>query len=100
MDIEIVTDSGDGYNVGWISADEWMLYSFDVEGPGLYDVFTRVARELWEGDVPSDFHIEIDGQDVSGTVTVPNTGGWQDWETVSDVIWLEAGAQMLDAFVL
>lgn len=29
------------------------------------------------------FHIEVDGANVTGTIAVPNTGGWQAWRTVS-----------------
>jgi hypothetical protein len=29
------------------------------------------------------FYIEIDGVNVSGTITVPNTTGWQKWQTVT-----------------
>jgi hypothetical protein len=28
-------------------------------------------------------HVEMDGANISGTVTIPNTGGWQNWTTVS-----------------
>jgi hypothetical protein len=28
-------------------------------------------------------HAEVDGTNISGTVTIPNTGGWQAWTTVS-----------------
>ena len=29
------------------------------------------------------FHAEIDGVNVTGSLTVPNTGGWQTWTTVT-----------------
>jgi carbohydrate binding protein with CBM6 domain len=27
-------------------------------------------------------HVEIDGINVTGSITVPNTGGWQTWTSV------------------
>jgi hypothetical protein len=34
-----------------------------------------------------------------GVVTVPNTGGWQNWQTVSITVNLQAGQQDLAIFV-
>ena len=31
----------------------------------------------------SPFHPEMDGADITGPISVPNTTGWQIWETVS-----------------
>jgi len=28
------------------------------------------------------FHVEVDGVDRTGPITVPDTGGWQAWQTV------------------
>ena len=36
--------------------------------------------------------VEIDGVDVTGTFVVPNTGGWQAWQTIrKEGIALQAG---------
>src|SRR5262249_22527479 len=29
------------------------------------------------------FHVEIDGVDKTGAIAVPDTGGWQVWQTIS-----------------
>jgi hypothetical protein len=42
------------------------------------------------------FHAEIDGANVTGSLTVPNTGGWQTWTTVSKSgINLSAGKHVI-----
>lgn len=28
-------------------------------------------------------HVEIDGVNITGSINIPNTGGWQTWETVT-----------------
>ena len=28
-------------------------------------------------------HLEVDGKNVTGTVSVPNTGSWTNWTTVT-----------------
>jgi N-acetylneuraminic acid mutarotase len=42
------------------------------------------------------FHMEIDGANVTGTMTVPNTGGWLNWQTVtSGAFQLSAGTHAM-----
>ena len=42
------------------------------------------------------FHLEVDGVNVTGTLSVPATGGWQVWQTVSRAgIALSSGPHQL-----
>ena len=42
------------------------------------------------------FHIEVDGIDKTGPLTIANTGGWQQWQTITKTgISLNAGAHVL-----
>jgi chitinase len=46
--------------------------------------------------VTDGFHLSnSSGTDLSGTVNVPNTGGWQTWATVTATVTLPAGTQTL-----
>src|SRR6516225_2269816 len=36
VDIETTTDTGGGYNVGWIAAGEWLQYTVNVATSGTY----------------------------------------------------------------
>ena len=40
------------------------------------------------------FHLEMNGVNVTGPLTVPDTGGWQNWQTVSATIPLVAEPQI------
>ena len=41
------------------------------------------------------FHIEVNGDDVSGPTDVPDTGGWDTWTTITiSGIALSAGQQV------
>ncbi len=91
VDIEACSDAGGGFNVGWMAGGEWLEYTVDVAVPGTYRVDLRVASQ----DTGGDFSIEFDGQNVSGGVSVPVTGGWQNWTTVSATFELAAGVQVL-----
>src|SRR4051812_3537388 len=91
VDIESTSDAGSGYDVGWTSAGEWLNYSVDVMSAGNYDVDVRVAS----GGVGGTFHIEVNGVDKTGRLTVPNTGGWQTWTTIRcPAIALSSGPQV------
>lgn len=89
VDIQPATEGG--FNIGWLCQDEWLEYTVHVQQAGLYQLDARVASLSTGGS----FHLESDGVDVSGTVLVPSTGGWQNWTTVSANIELEGGEQIL-----
>ncbi len=92
VDIEATTDSGGGYNVGWTAAGEWMKYTVNVTTSGTYTAAFRVASAQTGGT----FHLEVDGVNVTGTMTVPNTGGWQTWTTLTKTgLNLTAGQHIL-----
>jgi hypothetical protein len=40
-------------------------------------------------------HVEFNGVDKTGAMTIPNTGGWQVWTTISAPVTLEAGTQTM-----
>lgn len=69
---------GFGLNVGWTSPGEWLLYTVEILDEGDYLVEAQVA-------VPGtgSFHIEVDGVNVTGTIGVPDTGGWGSFTWVS-----------------
>jgi len=79
VDLEATTDTGTGYNVGWIQAGEWLEYTVNVTTAGTYSLQLRVAAT----STGKYFHVEMNGVNISGTVSVPNTGAWQNWQTVT-----------------
>jgi len=89
VDLESATEGA--YSVGWTSPGEWLNYSISVAASGTYLLETRVAS-FGEG---GRFHVEAGGQDVTGALTIPNTGGWQQWTTVSKVVTLAGGTQIM-----
>ena len=79
VDIENCSDVGGGYDVGFTNAGEWLKYTVNVEATGTYVFQARMATP----DSGNTFHVEVDGYNISGSVAVPVSGGWQTWETVS-----------------
>src|SRR5206468_7598262 len=43
VDIQATSDSGGGYNLGWVKANEWLNYTVAVAATGTYAVDVRVA---------------------------------------------------------
>ncbi len=79
VDIEICSDKEtNGFNVGWIEFGEWMIYTVEVDEESSYSMEFRVASN----DVGGKIQIELNGEVVNNSVLVPNTGGWQTWESI------------------
>jgi len=93
VDLEATTDAGGGDDLGWTAAGQWSTYTVNVATAGTYTVTFRVASESAISDA---FHIaNSSGTNLSGSVTVPDTGGWQTWADVTATVTLPAGTQTL-----
>jgi glucosylceramidase len=88
-DVDIETSASGGYDVGWVGPGEWLRYSVDVQRAGAYVVRFSVACPVPGGT----FHLEMNGTDVTGPLTVPNTGSWQSWQSVTATVNLQQGPQ-------
>jgi len=86
-DVDIISPYTDGYVVNNFETGEWLAYTIDVSQAGVYRLETLASSEF-EG---SRWHMEIDGVDVTGPVTVPNTGSWRTFE------WVGVGGVSLTA---
>jgi hypothetical protein len=92
-DVEPTT--GGGFNVGYIVANEWMEYTVNVAA-GNYKIDARVAAIA----SVNAFRVEMDGSTIA-TFTVPNTGGWQTWQTVTiNNVALTAGQKTMRIFAV
>ncbi len=89
VDIEVCTEGG--YNVGWTKTGEWLEYTVNIVETKTYLLESRVAA-ISSG---KKFHIEVDGQNISNQISVPNIGGWQNWETVTTTLSLNKGIRIL-----
>jgi uncharacterized protein involved in high-affinity Fe2+ transport len=93
VDLEATTDSGGGYDLGWTAAGQWFKYTVNVATAGTYALSLRLAAPTAVTNA-----LQIDnaaGTDLSGVITAPATGGYQDWTTVTANITLPAGVQTL-----
>jgi len=91
--VDVQASPGAGNDtIGWIDRGEWLSYSVRVARNGAYSVAAKVAT-IYSG---KSFHLEMDGRNVTGTIAVPNTQGWDRWTTVTVTgVSLNAGTQVL-----
>ncbi len=93
VDVETTTDTGGGYNVGYVVAGEWLEYTVNVAAAGTYDLKLRLARQPTGTSAMS---VAFGGIDKTGSLTVPSTGGWQTWTDVTKTgVSLSAGQQYM-----
>jgi hypothetical protein len=92
VDIQATSDSGGGYNIGWVAAGEWLKYTVTVSSSDTYALDLRVAQKGSGGT----FHVEVDGVDRTGALVAPNTGAWQSWQTLTRTgVSLNAGTHVV-----
>jgi hypothetical protein len=96
VDIKVTTDSSGTYNVKSVRATEWLAYTVNVAAAGTYSIDLRVASYGTGGTV----HVEIDGANVTGAWSLPDTGGWNNWQTATKTgVALPAGTHVLKLVV-
>lgn len=92
--LETTTDTGGGQNVANILNNTWLR--FDNLAPGTTGTIRfRIARPAGR----PDGRIEVRQDSITGTVlgsiAVPETGGWQTWETIEAALAPVAGKHSL-----
>lgn len=82
--------------VGWTFAGEWLKFTVDIKEAGDYKVKMRYG-------VPDacTFRLEFDGENKTGTVSVPGTGDWGIFKTAEfEVHGLQEGTQVMRFYLM
>ena len=91
VDVQGTNDAGAGYNLGWLASGEWTEYLVNVATTGSYDLDLRVAASSNNNTL----HVDFNGENKSGTITVNSTGSDQTWTTKTIRVNLTAGRQLM-----
>ncbi len=92
VDIEGRPDASNLHGIGWTRAGEWLLYTVDVKEAGTYTIEFPVASNKKGGS----FRLEFGGVDKTGSIPVPDTGGWTKLVVIrKEGVKLEAGLQVM-----
>jgi len=93
VDLETTSAPGGGNDIGWTAAGQWFRFTVNVAMAGTYNVTFEVASPA---GVTDGFHLSnSSGTNLTGSVNVPETGGYQEWTTVTATVTLPAGQQVL-----
>lgn len=88
--VDIYDRNGDGYHIGNALPGEWYEYTVNVESDGEYMMYVYLAS-LYGGGT---FQIKI-GDVESETLTAPNTYSALNTQTVSTILFLTSGEQIM-----
>ncbi len=84
-----------GYNISYVATNEWLKYTANVNLAGPYDILFRISTPYNN----KTLRLEVDGVNVTGSIAIPNTGGFQAWQTVTvPNMNLTAGVHVLRLF--
>jgi uncharacterized membrane protein YgcG len=90
-DVDLETSSEGGFDLGWTTPGEWLNYTVNVTSSGNRTVQLRVASPGG-----ATMHVGFNtASNVWKSVSIPATGGWQSWQTISVPVTLGPGVQQL-----
>ena len=93
--IQTEASTESGLNVSYIDAGDWLDYTVNVQTAGVYTAEFRVSSPY----AGTQLKLQKGAADLV-TVTNPNTGGWQSWQTVTASVNLTAGTQTLRIYAV
>ncbi len=84
--VELEDCAQGGKNVGYIEAGDWMSYAISVPQAMKYELTLDAASENGGGQI-----VFSCGGNTLGTLDIPATGGWQNWQQFKVTLELPAG---------
>jgi peptidoglycan/xylan/chitin deacetylase (PgdA/CDA1 family) len=92
VDVQTTTDTGGGFNIGFVQAGEFTEYTVNVTTAGNYKLELRVAATATGKTVD----VFMGSTLIANDMAVPNTGNYQTFATISvPSVTLSAGTQVL-----
>ena len=92
VDVQATTDTGGGFNIGYVQAGEYVDYTVNVTAAGNYKLELRVAATTTGKTVD----VLLGGTLIADNLAVPNTGNYQTFATINvPSVALTAGTKEL-----
>ncbi|WP_310397807.1 beta-1,3-glucanase family protein [Hymenobacter sp.] len=96
MVVEACSDAGGGQDMGFIDPGDYLVFNgVNFPTSGSYLIEYRVASGANGGTISADLNA---GGIQLGNTTIPGTGGWQNWTTVSRTVTIDAGTYNFGVF--
>jgi N-acetylneuraminic acid mutarotase len=94
--VAVQAGGSNGHDVGYTTVGEWLQYTISVTAKGAFSLEASVANAA----SGAKLHFVIDGASVGGSLSVPNTVGWQTYQTVtSSQFSLSAGTHTMRVYL-
>jgi endoglucanase len=94
VDVENTSDVSGSKNVGYVETGDWMDYAVSVSAAGTYTVNLRIASPYTN----QQLQFKNSSGAVLTTVSIPQTGAYITWRTISATVTLPAGNQTLRVY--
>ena len=94
LQTEPCTDTDNGFDLGYSAPGYWAEYRNIDFGSGAHSVAVRVANGSGSTGM-LEFHSGSPTGPLLAQATIPNTGGWQSWQTVTATVSGASGVQNL-----
>ena len=94
LGVSETTDINGGYKLGYTDSGDFSEYSVLVTESGEYEVSVRIASANDSGSIIFQL-VEGSNEQYLTQISLPITGGWETWETVSKSLSLEEGSYTL-----
>ncbi|MDX9749050.1 MAG: PA14 domain-containing protein [Paludibacter sp.] len=96
--VDIEEKAGGGYNIGWLNANEWLVYTVNVNSDGVLSTYSAKIHYA-SNNIGNEAIIYVDGEDKTGVINFPNSGGTSNWTTKEVDITLSSGQKVIRFFI-
>jgi hypothetical protein len=98
LETEETSDTFGGLNIGYTDQGDFADYLVAINDSGDYSISFRVASE-GSGSLKLEIINDTSTENI-GVISTPNTGGWQNWQTISFSTYLPEGLYTLRMTVI
>ena len=93
LETEETSDTFGGLNIGYTDQGDFADYLVAINDSGDYSISFRVASQ-GSGSLKLELINDTSTENI-GLISTPNTGGWQNWQTISFSRYLPEGLYTL-----
>jgi hypothetical protein len=98
LETEETSDAFGGLNIGYTDQGDFADYLVAINDSGDYTISFRVASQ-GSGSLKLELINDTSTENI-GVISTPNTGGWQNWQTISFSRYLPEGLYTLRMIVV
>jgi hypothetical protein len=99
--VDIQAGGTTGNVVSYAVAGEWIDYTINIAAAGKYELQATVANAASGGSFHAEFEgTNLAGKNLTGAISIPNTGGWTKFKTMTSTSFSLPAGQTIMRIVL